>query len=1085
MKMKKLLASLAVLAVFLIIRCSKDEFVEFKGLCPVVIATNPVNTATDVPLNQVISVTFNEKMNPLTINNASFKIIGAGPIDGTITYSGNTAYFTPTILLIANTTYTGKVTTAVKDSTGNALQKDYEWTFTTGTTIAPIVISTDPVNHETNVILDKVISATFNIPMDPQSISGSSFLLNEGSNSISGTISYSGTTAFFTPDQSLRSNTVYTATITTGAKDLAGTSLAGNYVWTFTTLGAIAPTVLFTDPANNETGVLLSKTVTATFSEAMNASTINSNSFIIRQGALAIAGTVSYSGTTASFKPVTALTPNTTYTATIKATVKNVAGTYMVADYIWVFSTGVTLAPTVISTDPSDNAINVPLNKTVTATFSVTMNPLTITTSSFILKQGATIIPGTVSYSGITASFNPTVALSPNTIYTGIITTGVKNSSGVAMSNDYVWTFTTESLIVPAVISTDPVNNATNVPVNKVVTATFSMPMNPFTITTSSFILKQGNSIVQGTVTYSGTKASFTPSVALTTNTIYTATITTGAKNLAGTPIANDYVWTFTTESIISPTVIATDPANNATNVPLGKIITATFSVPMDPLTINASTFTLKNGSTLVAGTISYLGTTATFTPTNALSSNTVYTATITTGAKNLAGTSLASNYVWSFTTLTVVPPSVISTDPANNATGVALNKIITATFNMAMDPLTINSGTFILKQGSTVISGTITYAGTTATFAPTNALTSNTVYTATITTGAKNLAGTSLASNYVWSFTTLTVVPPSVISTDPANNATGVALNKVITASFNMQMDPATLNTTTFLLKQGNTLVSGSVSYSGTTASFTPVNSLNPNTVYTATITTGAKNLAGIPLANDYVWSFTTKASLSAPFVNLNSVARFGIIAGVGVSNNAGFSEIHDLDVGIYPGVRSSVTGFPPAIVVNGAIYAADDLTPPGTPEMLLQAKNDLTAAYNFAKGATTPAPNAVSGDIGGLTLVPGIYKTTSTLLIQSGNLTLDAQGDPNAVWIFQIGTGFTTVGGAGGSVILSGGAQAANVFWQTGSSATIGDGTSFVGNILALTSITMNSTATAEGRMLAINGAVVMTNTNFIYKP
>jgi hypothetical protein len=240
-----------------------------------------------------------------------------------------------------------------------------------------------------------------------------------------------------------------------------------------------------------------------------------------------------------------------------------------------------------------------------------------------------------------------------------------------------------------------------------------------------------------------------------------------------------------------------------------------------------------------------------------------------------------------------------------------------------------------------------------------------------------------------------------------------------------------------------------------------------------------------GTPLTTDFVWSFTTSATATQSGVDLGTVERFGIISGVGVSNNAGFSEIRNMDVGIYPGLRSSIIGFPPAIIVNGAIYAADDILPPGIAAMLNQAKLDLTAAYLFAEGAITPAPVTVSGDQGGKTLAPGIYKSTSTLLIQSGDLTLDAQGNPDAVWIFQVASGFTTIGGAGGNVILSGGAQAKNIFWQVGTSAVIGDYTIFKGNVLALTSITMNSHATAEGRMLAINGAVVMTHTNIISKP
>jgi hypothetical protein len=305
--------------------------------------------------------------------------------------------------------------------------------------------------------------------------------------------------------------------------------------------------------------------------------------------------------------------------------------------------------------------------------------------------------------------------------------------------------------------------------------------------------------------------------------------------------------------------------------------------------------------------------------------------------------------------------------------------------------------------------------------------------------------------------------------------------------------MDQSTLITpaTNFTLKIGLTPVAGTVSYTGTTASFTPSSNLLSATTYTATITNGAENLAGTPLVINYVWKFKTKAPLGPLVVDLKSVARFGIIAGVGVSNNAGFSVINNMDVGIYPGARSSITGFPPATIVGGAMYASDDIAPPGVPAMLLQAQNDLTAAYNFAAAATIPAPALAPADLGGKTLAPGIYYSTSTMLLQNGDLTLDAQGDANAVWIFQVASGFTSIGTApypspsGGNVILTGGAQAKNVFWQVGSSAIIGDYTSFKGTIMAFSSITMNSHATADGRMLARNAAVTLTSTNIINEP
>jgi hypothetical protein len=226
--------------------------------------------------------------------------------------------------------------------------------------------------------------------------------------------------------------------------------------------------------------------------------------------------------------------------------------------------------------------------------------------------------------------------------------------------------------------------------------------------------------------------------------------------------------------------------------------------------------------------------------------------------------------------------------------------------------------------------------------------------------------------------------------------------------------MAPLTITASSFTVMIGTNQVSGVVAYSGTTATFTPTVNLLSSTTYTATITTTANNVAGVPLANDYVWNFSTNATLGPLVIDLRSVERFGIIAGVGVSNDAGFSVINNLDVGIYPGTRSSITGFPPAIVVGGAIYASDDLAPPGVAAMLLQAQTDLTTAYNQAAGATLPAPAVAPADLGGKTLAPGIYTSATSMLLQNGDLTLDAQGDANAVWIFQIGSTLTSIGTA-----------------------------------------------------------------------
>jgi len=543
------------------------------------------------------------------------------------------------------------------------------------------------------------------------------------------------------------------------------------------------------------------------------------------------------------------------------------------------------------------------------------------------------------------------------------------------------------------------------------------------------------------------------------------------------------------------PVVISTTPVSGATLVGKSKvasiisseqavrttIVTATFNKKMDPKSINESSFKV-NSTVAIAGVVTYTDSTATFTASSKFADNTTFTARMTTAAKDLMGNALQEDYVWTFSTGTTILPVVIATSPLNNAVNVSLNKVVTANFSMALDPSTVSGTTFTVKQGTTNVPGAVSYSGTTASFTPDTDLSINTVYTATLTTGIKNLDGSAIAKDTTWTFSTSTVVVPSVIFTDPTNLDSNVELSKTITATFSILMNPLTITTSTFTLKEGTNTINGVVTYSGSTASFKPNSDLVAGKTYKATITIGAKNTVNTPLAADFTWTFSTPLIASGPsFVNLRSVARFAIISGVGVSNDAGASVINNMDVGIYPGARSSITGFPPAIVVNGNLYAADDGA--ATAAMLKQAKLDLVTAYLFAEASTAMAPQTVSGNQGGKTLAPGIYKSTSTLSVDGSDLTLDAQGNPDAYWIFQIASSFKTT--TGGNIKLIGGAQAKNVFWQTGSSATIGTYTTFNGSILALQSITMDPYSVATGRMLARNGAVVMTSTNIINKP
>lgn len=196
---------------------------------------------------------------------------------------------------------------------------------------------------------------------------------------------------------------------------------------------------------------------------------------------------------------------------------------------------------------------------------------------------------------------------------------------------------------------------------------------------------------------------------------------------------------------------------------------------------------------------------------------------------------------------------------------------------------------------------------------------------------------------------------------------------------------------------------------------------------------------------------------------VFLGVASDMAILAGSAVTNTGG--TVITGDLGLCPG--TSVGGFPPGIL-NGVLRINDNIA--------IQSKLDITTAYNDAAGRTSADMVILSGNVGGLTLTPGLYKSTSSLAISSGDLTFDAQGNADAVFIIQIASTLTTTSGR--KVILSGGAQAKNIFWQVGSSATFGTTTDFKGIIIAMQSISFNTGASLVGQALARNGGVTMSD-------
>lgn len=390
--------------------------------------------------------------------------------------------------------------------------------------------------------------------------------------------------------------------------------------------------------------------------------------------------------------------------------------------------------------------------------------------------------------------------------------------------------------------------------------------------------------------------------------------------------------------------------------------------------------------------------------------------------------------------------PEVISTIPANLATGVPLGQIITATFNEAMNPVTITAtGTVTIKQGTPLVpvTGTVTYTGTTASFTPSSPLTPNTAYTGRVTTSAKDPRGNALQEDYVWTFTTGLAFALNVT----AVNGT-VVKNPDQASYFN-----GTIVGLTATPNAGYSFTSWSGDASGT---LSPVSILmNANKNVTA--------------------NFALITSLCPTIVPLGLSGNYVILAESGISTTGVTSVTGNM--GINPSAATFITGFglilpaggafSTSSLVTGNIYAPGYAAP--TPANLVTAVTDMHTAYTTANGLVVPAPTTefMAGNLNGQTLTAGIWKWSNGVSITNG-ITLDGGGDNCATFIFQIAQDLTVANGA--IITLQNGAQAKNIFWVVaGSKAQLGTTVNFSGNILSKTLISLNTGAVVHGRLLA----------------
>jgi YD repeat-containing protein len=443
---------------------------------------------------------------------------------------------------------------------------------------------------------------------------------------------------------------------------------------------------------------------------------------------------------------------------------------------------------------------------------------------------------------------------------------------------------------LPKILALSPGPGESNVGTTAPIMAQFSQSIDPASVTALTFSVSSGGTPILGTYALSAgpngpnTIVTFTPNTPWTAGTVVDVTLTSGIRNTAGNPLLASAFNSFSIDAgpdTTGPSIVRASLGNGLTNVPHSAVMNIQFNQPVNAVSLNSSTFMVSAGGTPISGRISLsngefgVNTIATFIQDQLLASDTLYTITFNAGVTDSSGNALTPGFTSTFRTAAGTPvtdvgqPNVDTFSPPNGQQEVPLNPTVTVRTDKAINPITLNSGSFDVSSNQGSVEGTVVVMPDQKnwTFTPTAPLAPTTNHSLDVTNGLRDIAGSRLSSGVGSSFVTGTALAnpagPQLTSVTPQNNATNVFLNQPITIRFSEPLAVSTVTSQTVMVSRGGALVSGVLTLleNNRAIRWVPANSgtLAPSALHTITITPGVTGLAINPLATQVTSSFTT----------------------------------------------------------------------------------------------------------------------------------------------------------------------------------------------------------------------------------